>query len=65
MKSRIRRKVQTLFALDISLLVKSDFISFNDNDKEALARAESTQASRSDLGYKFLCKVEVAGSKPA
>lgn len=43
MKNSIRRKVQKLFALDIPFLVKSDFISFNDNDKEeSLARTEST-----------------------
>jgi hypothetical protein len=43
MKNSIRRKVQKLFALDIPFLDKSDFISFNDNDKEeSLARTEST-----------------------
>jgi hypothetical protein len=56
MKSSIRRKVQTLFELDISLLLKNNFISFGERE-EALAWAESTRPNK--LSCKSLGKVEV------
>ena len=34
MKNSVRRKAQTLFGFDISLLVKNNFISFSDSEHD-------------------------------
>jgi hypothetical protein len=69
MKSSIRKKVQILFELDIPLLVKNNFIAFDDKDKQALARALSTRPTNlvRNKSYQVdesLGKVEVVGSTP-
>jgi hypothetical protein len=69
MKSSIRKKVQTLFELDIPLLVKNNFIAFDDKDKQALARALSTRPTNLERNKSYqvdesLGKVEVVGSNP-